>query len=507
MTTESLSLNQRVRDVDGFLGTVLYIGPVASAKNPAEIYAGVAWDDPTRGRHDGSVICRRTNALVRHFSPSSRAKRACGGGASPAAGSTATGGSFVRPSKLGCGTSLAAVLARRYVPLDAPRITARDNALPGMVALTSRGNPKQIELHGEMQIRGRQQVVGVGAMDAVSARGMDVARMFPPGGRAGAGAGLGHLVELDLAGNMLWEWAEVLAVARALPGLRALTLSGNAVRDPPLVLLRAPPSPSPSGIRRLVLNACNVRSWGTPLWLLRDVMPQLEELLLAHNDLRDVIEVAAEGGDRPIFPHMKFLDVSDCDLTSWEQVRRFDDAMPNLETLVLNENSLSDIGGTDEEGGGALPVVGAERPPTTPTVPPRFAHLSALQLSHNLISDWAVVDDMHRTLPALRSLRFGHNPLTSDMGASEARSFVVARCPALEFLNASAVGTRERADAERSYVWRGSSTPPPRRRTGRAKKYGPRTRGTPPSPRCTAGPSPPSGRGSAGGPSGRTRST
>jgi len=31
----------RVRDVDGFIGTIRYIGPVASAKDPSEVYLGV----------------------------------------------------------------------------------------------------------------------------------------------------------------------------------------------------------------------------------------------------------------------------------------------------------------------------------------------------------------------------------------------------------------------------------------------------------------------------------
>ena len=57
----------RIRDSDGFCGTIVYKGPVASAKDENEIYAGIAWDDASRGKHDGSVLCRRTNRIVRHF--------------------------------------------------------------------------------------------------------------------------------------------------------------------------------------------------------------------------------------------------------------------------------------------------------------------------------------------------------------------------------------------------------------------------------------------------------
>ena len=78
-------INQRVRDGDGFYATVLYVGPVASAKNQKETYVGVEWDDDTRGKHDGSVISRATNAIVRHFKCESAAP---------------TAGSFVKPSKV-----------------------------------------------------------------------------------------------------------------------------------------------------------------------------------------------------------------------------------------------------------------------------------------------------------------------------------------------------------------------------------------------------------------------
>ena len=46
----------RMQDVDGYVGTIVYVGPVASAKNENEIYAGIVWDDPTRGKHDGRLL-------------------------------------------------------------------------------------------------------------------------------------------------------------------------------------------------------------------------------------------------------------------------------------------------------------------------------------------------------------------------------------------------------------------------------------------------------------------
>ncbi|KAL3765426.1 hypothetical protein ACHAWU_002344 [Discostella pseudostelligera] len=42
MTPNDLRPNiTRVRDTSGFVGTIVYIGPVASAKSSTEIYAGI----------------------------------------------------------------------------------------------------------------------------------------------------------------------------------------------------------------------------------------------------------------------------------------------------------------------------------------------------------------------------------------------------------------------------------------------------------------------------------
>ena len=84
----------RIRDADGFVGTVVYVGSVASSKSPQEQYAGIVWDDNSRGKHDGSVVCRQTNQIVRHFS--------CG----------STQGSFLRLRKLDLGVILTAKLLR-----------------------------------------------------------------------------------------------------------------------------------------------------------------------------------------------------------------------------------------------------------------------------------------------------------------------------------------------------------------------------------------------------------
>lgn len=44
---ETYRVNSRVQDLDGFRGTVRYVGPVAAAKNQQELWLGKARRDDT----------------------------------------------------------------------------------------------------------------------------------------------------------------------------------------------------------------------------------------------------------------------------------------------------------------------------------------------------------------------------------------------------------------------------------------------------------------------------
>ena len=59
---------------------------------------------------------------------------------------------------------------------------------------------------------------------------------------------------------------------------------------------------------------------------------------------------------------------------------------------------------------------------------PLFPSLEAISLSGNRVGDWGAVDRLGR-LPALRSLRFSGNPVTSGLGASEVREGLAAAVP------------------------------------------------------------------------------
>ena len=47
-------IGQRI-EVDKFRGTIRYVGPVATSKKATTTWLGIEWDDPNRGKNDGSV--------------------------------------------------------------------------------------------------------------------------------------------------------------------------------------------------------------------------------------------------------------------------------------------------------------------------------------------------------------------------------------------------------------------------------------------------------------------
>ena len=131
-------VGQRAQDLDGFKGTVRYLGPVAASKNASESWVGVEWDDKTRGKHDGSCVDSQ-GTFHRYFE--------CEMGA----------GSFVKPSKLKPRYGFFDALKDRYVEMAAEQI-ARNNILPDCFVSTASGAQKSIEFVGELKIRKYQQI-------------------------------------------------------------------------------------------------------------------------------------------------------------------------------------------------------------------------------------------------------------------------------------------------------------------------------------------------------------
>ena len=451
----------RVRDPDGFMGTIMYVGPVASAKNASEIYAGVAWDDATRGKHDGSVLCRTTNRIVRHFSYPSPRKglRNMGGVQIGSSSSLEFGGSkgcsFMRPAKLDFGVPLDDELLRsKYVEEDDPHLEAPNNIITGATVRTSSGRSKPIELLGELKIRKMQQL-GKTIFD-ISLRNLGVSSISQHS--------FGHLLGIDLSGNLLHDWKEVAVLLDSFTCLEELCLSSNLLRDitndtSPFV--SAPFCESNGGAKRemigtnfqpkrhtydklmrLVLNNCGISSFRT-LQILDFFLPNLDDICAVSNDFSNLNMIPSSIGTQkeigeasPIngFDRLETLDLSDCCISSWTHIERLR-ALPCLQKISINDNEIARIGCHNESGNKDFPY---------------FSSLKSIDLVGNQVSSWR--DIMSINALSVTSLRFRNNPVTSNLGTSESRNSIIARLCNLDFLNSSPISAKERIEAERRYI-------------------------------------------------------
>jgi hypothetical protein len=406
----------RVRDAAGYRGTVAYVGPVASATDPTAVYVGVRWDDPEeRGRHNGSVVCRTTGALVRHFD--------C---AHP------TGASFVKMAKVDTGRvwTPALLQADRYVALDdATRVAAPGTNLLQHTARTSSGRPKAIELLGELQIRPYQQVATLTTVSLRLAglRGMRESHSWT--------TSLAHVRTLDLAGNLFADWSILRHVLLHLGGtLDSVSLASNRLGDwtaEDATWVAARQGGASPVLTTLNVRDCHIGSIDTVI-ALGQWLPHVTQVGLGQARLTDLCASKHATALAQAWPRLRLLDLSQGHLDRPDQVAAWA-SLRALESLSLDENPLT-----------TWPVPSSDEVTW-------FPNLMHVQLAGTAIASLAALDGL-QACPRWESLRLQATPLGEAAGAATLRSQLIARLEALHVLNASTVTATEREQSERRYV-------------------------------------------------------
>uniref|UniRef100_H2YH24 Tubulin-specific chaperone E n=1 Tax=Ciona savignyi TaxID=51511 RepID=H2YH24_CIOSA len=225
-------------------GTVKYVGNVPPTSGE---WLGVEWDDPTRGRHDGSkdgVVYFK----CRHQ----------------------TGGSFVRPGKVELGVSICAAIKGRYT------LTSDTNLLDDFDMYIGQDKmSKKVEAVGMEDVQ--KQFEKLNELNQITLRDQLISSADNPGSLASLAP---KLVELNLSKNLLSSWDTVCEIVKQLPRLKVLNLSENLMRITDKAL--AQPEAF-ANVQTIVLNKCSL-SWEqvltcTTMW------PQVAELHLEANNL------------------------------------------------------------------------------------------------------------------------------------------------------------------------------------------------------------------------------
>jgi hypothetical protein len=453
----------RIQDSDGYIGTIVYIGPVASAKDTQCIYAGIVWDDPTRGIHDGSVQCRITKNIVRHFDTYHP-----------------TAGSFIKLSLIDTGRSLTPNLLvnERYVTMDNTECVAPNNIFPNHTACTTSGkNNKPIEFYGEMKIRSYQQVSDLAAISIRRSR----INSFD---KSCDWSNLHHIQEIDLAGNLLCNWDPFFNIICYLPSLTKISFAGNRLGDIEATQLTKRNDIMSEKLLHLNINEIGLQNLDTILYL-GYVLPQLEELIIDNNSKTKILfdkdnkmhedELTTNDEEKndniqnnlgidpslwqhlatefsTAFQNLRFLDCSNCcssdnDTTSGvfrsvPQLITTWSLLPKLEFLNLDDNpiryfNLEQVRCNNEQ----VPTSASNT---------FYRCVRHIQLSGTQISDWSDLDLLNQ-LPSLLSLRLRYCPLLqgSTISDSTRRSLIISRLPHLQVLNGSVITDMEQREAAR----------------------------------------------------------
>ncbi|XP_051967111.1 tubulin-specific chaperone E [Xyrauchen texanus] len=280
---------------DGERGTVRYVGTVPPT---AGLWLGVEWDNPERGKHDGS------HEGVRYFT--------C---------RHPTGGSFVRPKKASFGVDYLTALKQRY-----------EVELEEAIGEEFKFCTKTVMMVGFEAVKQKQRVEN---LTEIALRSCEVSG---PGPENEIRKTTPFAQSLDLSGNLLSSWEVLAEITQQLESMQVLQLSYNR-----LSLSSDPTSLSPafSRLRVLSVKSCAL-TWSqvlhcAPMW------QQLEELYLADNDITELVRPVS------VLQTLKVLDLSNNRIV--QETALEISHLPRLENLNLSCTGVSVIQFSDASAG------------------------------------------------------------------------------------------------------------------------------------------------------------
>lgn len=141
--------------------------------------------------------------------------------------------------------------------------------------------------------------------------------------------------ELDLSGNQLNDWSEVLTIMSHLPFLKFVNFSRNQLINKEDFLQKW--STPLNTVESLVLNETGA-SWDEVLTVAR-YLPKLKEL---HTCKNGYTELSSSSSSLSVLDKVTYLKMNYNEINSWEEVWKLRH-LPELDTLILSGNPLKDV--------------------------------------------------------------------------------------------------------------------------------------------------------------------
>eukprot|EP00057_Strongylocentrotus_purpuratus_P030796 XP_782736.2 PREDICTED: tubulin-specific chaperone E [Strongylocentrotus purpuratus] len=328
VTDRKIEVGHRILSEEQY-GTIRFVGLVPPTEG---LWLGIEWDNPERGKHDGS------HNGTQYFQCSSP-----------------TSGSFLRPKKADLGIQFLDAVSSRYIPENIETADVEDSLVVSC---------KAVEMVGAEKIARTQS--SFENLKSVALHEMRISRA----GDEKVADKLPNITSLEVSQNLLPSWEELSKITSSMQKLKILDVSENR--------LAIPTNPSSlcsafCALEQLFLNRCNV-TWkelliSAPMW------PKLKNLHACFNRISN-LERPAKG----TFDHLELLNMEENQIESWEDVLQLGH-LPRLEGLILNSNSISNISFDD------TPLEGKTK---------YFTSLKSLSLHNNRLSEWKSVNDLNK---------------------------------------------------------------------------------------------------------------
>lgn len=285
--TSLVQVGQRVIVRGKHRATVRYIGAVDGQEG---FWVGLEWDDPSRGKHDGSHDGKSYFVSI-----------------VPGAATFVRYDSLVKHG-LSTGISLDEAVRIKYKDV----VPAANQVVRGDVE----------RINEFLSEDGALEVAGLASLRVSSVRDR-----LPF---------LQNVVELDLSDNLLSgrAWGDILELATSLPSLRVLNLSNNRIGDAPTGDMGI--GYQNISVTTLALNGCMITKEDTVRWI-GAAFPNLTELYLFDNRIR------IDGTVPASFPMLQVLDLGQNGLASWADLDRLLGELPRLRVLSLEGNAVDEV--------------------------------------------------------------------------------------------------------------------------------------------------------------------
>ncbi|ENN77099.1 hypothetical protein D910_10209 [Dendroctonus ponderosae] len=353
----------------GFIGTVRFVGLLPEH---AGQWYGIEWDNPSRGKHNGTV-----NG-VQFFQTGHP-----------------TAGSFVRREKLNFGRTLIEAIAAQYGNEEsdiAKRIHEQQ-----IISLQRSINAPFIEFVGFDKVSSKQGKFE--SLKMISARAQHVSSLGDP---SQLNTLFQNIQQLDLSKNLLNSWQTVFDVCRQLDQLFWLNVNAN--------LLTFPEEPPPVFPKITILICGYMRLTWQDIKRLSLIFPNINELRANDNNITHL------DTDSRHFKNLEILDLEHNPIGQWQEVMKLN-TIKGLQELNIGGIRLERIDfGTAQAKADCFP------------------NLTKLCLSNNLINDWTSVSELNR-LPNLEGLRFSNNPILTSENPDTVIALVVAKIASLKVHN------------------------------------------------------------------------